>query len=65
MVHGNDEGVPDSDRWGRFFSFRSDEQMVELASADFEVVDFHTAVAPGSDAGWQMQASTLRRPADR
>ncbi|GIF62053.1 methyltransferase [Asanoa ishikariensis] len=42
----------------RFFSWRTDEQLVEFA-ADFDVVDFHPVEL---DGGHRFQSLTLRRP---
>jgi SAM-dependent methyltransferase len=50
-----DEHVPP-----RFFSWRTDEQLLEFATPLFEVVDFHS-VNPVSDH--RFQSLTLRRPA--
>jgi SAM-dependent methyltransferase len=49
-----DEHVP-----SRFFSWRTDEQLLGFATAWFDVVDFH-AVHPGRDH--RFQSLTLRRP---
>jgi SAM-dependent methyltransferase len=50
----------------RFFSWRSDEQLLGFATASFEVVDFHPIVI-GEDDGdgeeYRFQSLTLRRPA--
>jgi SAM-dependent methyltransferase len=51
---GQDDHVP-----LRFFSFRTDEQIVAYASQCFEVVDFHVAQA---DEQHRFQSLTLRRP---
>ena len=50
----NDEHVPP-----RFFSWRSDEQLLGFAAACFDVVDFHTVDTGG---GYRFQSLTLRRP---
>ena len=50
----NDEHVPP-----RFFSWRTDEQLLGFATAGFDVVDFHS-VDPGRDH--RFQSLTLRRP---
>jgi SAM-dependent methyltransferase len=44
----------------RFFSWRTDEQILEFARAAFEVVDFH--VVPLQADGFRFQSLTLRRP---
>ncbi|MFI7598386.1 class I SAM-dependent methyltransferase [Actinoplanes sp. NPDC049681] len=49
------EGVMEDD--GRFFSFRTDEQLVSAAVESFEVVDFHVI-----EHGYRFQALTLARP---
>ena len=49
-----DEHVPP-----RFFSWRTDEQLLGFASAWFDVVDFH---AVGAGRGHRFQSLTLRRP---
>lgn len=51
----DDEHVPP-----RFFSWRTDEQILEFAAAAFEVVDFH--VVPLRPDGFRFQSLTLRRP---
>ncbi|SCL69982.1 class I SAM-dependent methyltransferase [Micromonospora chersina] len=43
----------------RFFSFRTDEQLLTFAAASFEVVDFHAVDVGG---GHRFQSLTLRRP---
>ncbi|MFG3602366.1 class I SAM-dependent methyltransferase [Micromonospora chersina] len=43
----------------RFFSFRTDEQLLAFAAASFDVVDFHSVDVGG---GHRFQALTLRRP---
>jgi SAM-dependent methyltransferase len=55
------EGPADADDHvpARFFSWRSDEQILQFASQQFEVVDFHVA-APGTNH--RFQSLTLRRP---
>ena len=53
----NDEHVPP-----RFFSWRTDEQLLGFATASFEVVDFHV-VEPVRDH--RFQSLTLRRPVER
>lgn len=50
----DDDHVP-----ARFFSWRSDEQILQFASRRFELVDFHVA-EPGTDR--RFQSLTLRRP---
>ncbi|GGQ67211.1 class I SAM-dependent methyltransferase [Couchioplanes azureus] len=49
------EGIMEND--GRFFSFRTDEQILTAAARYFEIVDFHTI-----DQGFRFQALTLARP---
>ena len=64
-VYGNSdaaqEGVAESDDHvpARFFSWRTDDQIVQFASESFDVVDFHVA-----QEGMQhrFQSLTLRRP---
>jgi SAM-dependent methyltransferase len=63
-VYGNDrteEGPAESDDHvpARFFSFRTDEQIVRFASESFDIVDFHIAQA---GAQHRFQSLTLRRP---
>ena len=60
---GNDraeEGPAESDDHvpARFFSWRTDEQIVEFASESFDIVDFHTAQA---GTHYRFQSLTLRR----
>jgi SAM-dependent methyltransferase len=43
----------------RFFSWRTDDQIAQFASASFELVDFHIA-QPGTE--YRFQSLTLRRP---
>ncbi|TYB35037.1 class I SAM-dependent methyltransferase [Micromonospora sp. AP08] len=43
----------------RFFSFRTDEQLLTFAAASFDVVDFHSVDVGG---GHRFQSLTLRRP---
>jgi SAM-dependent methyltransferase len=43
----------------RFFSWRTDEQLLGFATAEFEVVDFHPIDAPH---GYRFQSLTLQRP---
>ena len=50
----NDQHVPP-----RFFSWRTDEQLLGFATACFDVVDFHS-VDPDRD--YRFQSLTLRRP---
>ncbi|MFF5229889.1 methyltransferase domain-containing protein [Dactylosporangium sp. NPDC000521] len=50
----DDEHVPP-----RFFSWRTDEQLLGFASAWFDVVDFHPV---GVGRGHRFQSLTLRRP---
>jgi SAM-dependent methyltransferase len=45
----------------RFFSFRSDEELLRMVSPYFEVVDFHVV----TNEGIHFQALTLRRPNNR
>ena len=56
-----EEGSAQSDDYvpARFFSWRTDDQIVQLASESFDIVDFHIA-----QAGTQhkFQSLTLRRP---
>lgn len=52
-----DDHVP-----ARFFSWRTDDQIVRFASESFDIVDFHIAQA---DTERRFQSLTLRRPADR
>jgi SAM-dependent methyltransferase len=52
-----DDHVP-----ARFFSFRTDDQLLQLAGRSFEVVDFHVVPEAGERP---FQSLTLRRPADR
>jgi SAM-dependent methyltransferase len=63
-VYGGDgakEGPSDSDDHvpARFFSWRTDEQIVQFASESFDIVDFHIAQA---DTQYRFQSLTLRRP---
>ena len=63
-VYGNDrpeEGDAESDDHvpARFFSFRTDEQIVQFASESFDIVDFHVAQA---GTQYRFQSLTLRRP---
>ena len=51
-----DDHVP-----ARFFSWRTDEQILEFASVSFDVIDFHV-VGPGTNH--RFQSLTLRRPLD-
>jgi SAM-dependent methyltransferase len=51
----DDEHIPP-----RFFSFRTDEQILQFTRASFEVEDFHSVLV-GSD-GYRFQSLTLRRP---
>ena len=59
-----DEGPAESDDHvpARFFSWRTDDQIVQFASDSFEIVDFHIAQA-GSES--RFQSLTLRRPVRR
>jgi SAM-dependent methyltransferase len=65
-VYGMDtpeEGWLDRDEHDppRFFSWRTDEQLLTFAAeAEFEVEDFHVT---GTDRGYRFQSLTLRRPA--
>ncbi|WP_433282884.1 methyltransferase domain-containing protein [Micromonospora sp. CA-244673] len=43
----------------RFFSFRTDEQLLTFAAASFDVVDFHPVDV---GRGYRFQSLTLRRP---
>ncbi len=57
------EGPFDDDRHvpPRFFSWRTDEQLLGFAAgARFDVVDFHSV---DTDRGYRFQSLTLRRPA--
>jgi len=56
-----EEGPADQDDHvpARFFSWRTDEQIVRFASQSFDVVDFHVAQA---GTGHRFQSLTLRRP---
>ena len=63
-VYGGDEsteGPIDGDEHvpPRFFSWRTDEQLLGYAAASFEVVDFHPV---DTDRGHRFQSLTLRRP---
>jgi SAM-dependent methyltransferase len=63
-VYGNEspeEGPAESDDHvpARFFSWRTDEQIVQFASEFFDVVDFHVAQA---GTQYRFQSLTLRRP---
>jgi SAM-dependent methyltransferase len=63
-VYGNEkteEGPAESDDHvpARFFSFRTDEQIVQFASESFDIIDFHIAQA---DTQYRFQSLTLRRP---
>jgi SAM-dependent methyltransferase len=62
-VYGGSEGEGPADADdhvpARFFSWRSDEQILQFASRQFEVVDFHVA-EPGTNH--RFQSLTLRRP---
>jgi SAM-dependent methyltransferase len=49
-----DDHVP-----ARFFSWRTDDQIVQFASESFDIVDFHIAQA---DTQHRFQSLTLRRP---
>jgi SAM-dependent methyltransferase len=49
-----DDHVP-----ARFFSWRTDDQIVRFASESFDIVDFHIAQ---EDAQYRFQSLTLRRP---
>ena len=56
------EGPLDDDRHvpPRFFSWRTDEQLLDFANdARFDVVDFHSV---DTDRGYRFQSLTLRRP---
>jgi SAM-dependent methyltransferase len=58
-----EEGPADADDHvpARFFAWRSDEQIVQFASRQFEVIDFHIAQA---GTNYRFQSLTLRRPAE-
>lgn len=58
---GPEEGSAEWDHHvpARFFSWRTDDQIVQFASQSFEVVDFHIAQA-GTE--YRFQSLTLRRP---
>ena len=58
---GTEEGPAESDDHvpARFFSWRTDDQIVQFASESFDVVDFHVAQA---DTPYRFQSLTLRRP---
>ena len=63
-VYGGDgatEGPADSDDHvpARFFSWRTDDQIVQFASESFDIVDFHIAQA---DTKYRFQSLTLCRP---
>jgi SAM-dependent methyltransferase len=63
-VYGNErpeEGPAESDDHvpARFFSFRTDEQIVQFACESFDIVDFHVAQA---GTQYRFQSLTLRRP---
>ena len=63
-VYGNessDEGPAESDDHvpARFFSFRTDEQIVQFASESFDIIDFHIAQ---TDTQYRFQSLTLCRP---
>jgi SAM-dependent methyltransferase len=49
---GWDDHVP-----ARFFSFRTDEQLLQYASRSFEIVDFHVVATEGEH---RFQSLTLR-----
>jgi SAM-dependent methyltransferase len=51
-----DDHVP-----ARFFSFRTDDELLHIAGQSFEVVDFHVVVPDTGEHGFQ--SLTLRRPA--
>jgi len=57
-----EEGVAAEDRHDppRFFSFRTDEQIIAYARETFEIVDFHTVDV--DEGGWHFQALTLAKP---
>jgi SAM-dependent methyltransferase len=63
-VYGNqrpEEGSAESDDHvpARFFSWRTDEQIVQFARELFDIVDFHVA---GAGTQHRFQSLTLRRP---
>ena len=63
-VYGGDgakEGPADSDDHvpARFFSWRTDDQIVQFARESFDIIDFHIAQA---DTEYRFQSLTLRRP---
>jgi SAM-dependent methyltransferase len=58
-----EEGPADADDHvpARFFAWRSDDQIVQFASRQFDVIDFHIAQA---GTNHRFQSLTLRRPAE-
>lgn len=58
---GTEEGPAESDDHvpARFFSWRTDDQIVRFASESFDIVDFHIAQ---TDTEYRFQSLTLRRP---
>jgi ubiquinone/menaquinone biosynthesis C-methylase UbiE len=56
-----EEGPADSDDHvpARFFSWRTDDQLVQFATASFDIVDFHIAE---EGTGHRFQSLTLLRP---
>jgi SAM-dependent methyltransferase len=64
-VYGGSEGAEEGPaEWddhvpARFFSWRTDDQMVQFITEAFEIVDFHIAQA---DTEHRFQSLTLRRP---
>jgi SAM-dependent methyltransferase len=60
---GREEAFADDDHVPpRFFSFRTDEQLLQFASQDFDVVDFH--LVPLNDEA-RFQSLTLRQREER
>ncbi|WP_433300573.1 hypothetical protein ACQP2F_03525 [Actinoplanes sp. CA-030573] len=61
-VYGGEgvEGLAATDRHDppRFFSFRTDQDLLAYASKQFEVLDFHVVGAAGE---WRFQSLTLVR----
>jgi SAM-dependent methyltransferase len=62
-VYGGDDGAEgtienDEHTPPRFFSWRTDEQLLGFAAASFDIVDFHTV---DTGRGYRFQSLTLRR----
>jgi SAM-dependent methyltransferase len=59
----DEEGIADDDNYDppRFFSWRTDEQIQQIARQSFDLVDFHV-IQPGEI---HFQSLTLRRPSRR